>query len=307
MSQSGWTTTGVKTGRHGCRMAPVRVNSDRMIVGVALFASAASWVLVTAPEVEAQWSQHPTPGIPRRSDGQPDLGAPVPRTAAGWPDLAGVWLSSPDPLGKPGGIEDVVTPRYLRDIMQDLRPDQVRLQLAAAEEFKPRVANFQRDSPLIRCLPVGVPRLTAYAFPYKIAQLPQLVIILYETQTMFRQVFLDGRALPPDPQPTWMGYSVGRWEGDTLVVESSGFNGKPWLDGIGHTASAAMRLTERFRRLDVGRMEVEVVIDDPDTYTAPLIYVQPLELLPDRELIEYVCENPKEVFRPQPEVTETNR
>jgi hypothetical protein len=260
---------------------------------------AAAVVLLTGvPRVHAQWSGHPTPGVPRTADGKPDLRAPIRRTTDGRPDLSGVWLPSPDPLGAPGGVEGAVIPRYLRDIMVDLPPEQVRLQPKAAEDFKRRVDNFQRDSPLIRCLPVGVPRLNAYAFPYKIVQTPQLVVILYEAQTMFRQVFMDGRPLPTDPQPTWMGYSVGRWDGDTLVVESTGFNGKPWLDGIGHTASPAMRLTERFRRIDVGRMEVETIIDDPDTYTAPVRYVQPLELLPDGELIEYVCENPKEVFRP---------
>ena len=262
-----------------------------------LQASATFVALSLVTNAEAQWLPHPTPGIPRMADGQPNLRGPVPRTSDGRPDLTGIWLPSPDPLGKPGGIEGVVTPRYLRDVTVDLPPGSVRLQPKAAEEFKQRVDNFQRDSPLLRCLPVGVPRLNAYAFPYKVVQLPQLVLFLYETQTMFRQVFMDGRSLPNDAQPTWIGYSVGRWEGDTLVVESTGFNGKPWLDGIGHTASENMRLTERFRRLDVGKMEVEVVIDDPQTYTAPLRYVQSLELLPDRELIEYVCENPKEVFR----------
>jgi hypothetical protein len=255
----------------------------------------------------AQWQPHPTVGIPRTADGQPDLRAPAPRTADGRPDLSGVWLPSPDLLGTAGGIvgTGAAIPRYLRDITVDLPRDYVRLQPKAAEEFQRRVDNVQRDSPLIRCLPVGVPRLNAYAFPFKFVQLPHLIAILYETQTMFRQVFMDGRALPKDPQPTWMGYSVGRWESDTLVVESTGFNGRPWLDGVGHTFSEAMRLTERFRRHDVGRMDVEVIIDDPQTYTAPLRYVQPLELLPDRELIEYVCENPKEVFRPRSNAADT--
>jgi hypothetical protein len=271
----------------------------------------AAWLAIVvswagALPVAAQWPNHPTPGLPRQ-DGRALVSAPTPRTADGKPDLSGVWLPTPDPAGKPGGIEDVVTPRYLADITKDLPPDKVPFQPAAAAAYKQRRDNFLRDSPLIRCLPVGVPRLDAYAFPYKFVQLPHLIVILYEAQTMFRQIFMDGRSLPVDAQPTWMGYSVRRWDGDTLVVESSGFNGRPWLDGFGHTFSEAMRLTERFRRLDVGRMDVEVVIDDPQTYTAPLRYVQPLHLLPDSELIEYVCENPKEVFRVQPPPAEDER
>lgn len=134
----------------------------------------------------------------------------------------------------------------------------------------------------------------------KIVQTPELIVVLYESLTMFRQIFLDGRELPKDPQPAWMGYSVGRWEGDVLIVESSGFNDNTWLDGAGHPHSEAMRLTERFKRRDVGLMDIEIVIDDPKAYTRPLQYVQPQRLLPDTDLIEYVCaENAKEIGRPR--------
>jgi hypothetical protein len=123
-------------------------------------------------------------------------------------------------------------------------------------------------------------------------------VILYEQGTIFRQVFLDGRTHPRDAQPTWMGYSTARWDGDALVVETVGFNDQTWLDGTGHPHSAEMRLTERFVRRSIGRMDVEITIDDPATYTRPLHYVQPQELMPDSELIEYVCaENAKPVVR----------
>jgi hypothetical protein len=141
-----------------------------------------------------------------------------------------------------------------------------------------------------------VPRLDAYTHPYKIVQTPDLIVILYESQTLFRQIFTDGRSHPVDPEPSWLGYSVGRWQGDELVVETIGFNDKTWLDGFGHPHSEAMKLTERFRRRDFGHMDIEITIDDPKAYTKPIRYVQPQRLEADSELIEYICnENMKPV------------
>ena len=127
-------------------------------------------------------------------------------------------------------------------------------------------------------------------------QTPDLMVMLYESQTTFRQVFLDGRPHPKDPQPSWMGYSIGRWDGDTLVIETMGFNDQTWLDGWGHPHSEAMRLTERLTRRDFGHMDIEIVIDDPKAYTRPLRYVQSQVLQPDTDLLEYICtENMKPV------------
>jgi hypothetical protein len=255
--------------------------------------------LVSAPAM-AQWLNQPTRGIPRKADGMPDLFAAAPRARDGRPDLSGVWQPAGDPKGTPGGVEGIVAPKYLIDVTSDLEPGEVPFQPWAAELYRQRNANFRRDNPLIRCLPAGVPRLNAYTHPYKIVQTPELIVILYESQTMFRQIFLDGRALLQDPQPSWMGYSIGKWEGDVLVVESSGFNDQTWLDGSGHPHSDAMRLIERFKRNDLGHMDIEITIDDPKAYTRPLRYVQPQLLLPDTDLIEFVCaENAKEVVRPR--------
>ena len=196
----------------------------------ALFAL--SLAALAAPAA-AQWIDHPTKGIPRTPDGKPNFSAPAPRTPYGKPDLSGIWKSAPDPKGRPGGIEDIVAPRYMIDIMQDLKPEEVPLQPWAAALYKQRGANLMRDNPLAHCLPAGVPRLDAYTHPFKIVQTPDLLVVLYESLTMFRQIFLDGRAHPEDPQPSWMGYSIGRWEGDVLVVETIGFNDKTWLDGWG--------------------------------------------------------------------------
>ena len=146
-----------------------------------------------------------------------------------------------------------------------------------------------RDSPSLRCLPLGVPWLDTYTHPFKIVQTAGVMVIWDESQTLFRQVFMDGRALPDDPQPAWLGYSVGAWDGDALVVKTAGFTDKTWLDARGHPHSEAMRLTERFTRRDTGHLDIEVTVDDPAYYTRPFSYTQPHRLLPDGELIEYIC------------------
>jgi hypothetical protein len=242
----------------------------------------------------AQWIGYPTKGIPRAADGTPNLTAGAPRTGDGVPDLTGVWQSARDPDGPAGGIEGTAAPKYMIDILRDHKVPPMTPW--ASEIFKQRNDNKLQDNPMIRCLPAGVPRLDAYTHPFKIVQTRDLIVILYESQTTFRQVFLDGRAHPKDPEPSWYGYSTGKWEGDVLVVETIGFNDKTWLDGFGHPHSEAMRLTERFRRRDVGHMDIEVAIDDPKAYTTPIRYVQPQDLMVDGELIEYICnENAKPV------------
>jgi hypothetical protein len=253
---------------------------------------------VSVSTVAAQWPNRPLPGVPRAPDGSPNLAAPAPRAPDGRPDLSGVWEPMPDPGGKPGGIEGIVAPRYLQDVTRDV-PDRSTLMLPSADAlYKARAANQFLDNPQTRCLPAGVPRVYALTQPYKIVQGRELVVILHEIGTLFRQIFLDGRGHPADPQPTWMGYSIGRWDGESLVVETIGFNDQTWLDGTGHPHSERMRLTERFTRRSVGRMDLEITIDDPGTYTRPIRYVQPQVLLPEGELIEFVCgENVKPLRR----------
>jgi hypothetical protein len=257
-------------------------------------------VFFTSPaSASAQWPTQPMPSLPRQTDGTPNLSAPAPRLPSGRPDLSGVWAPAADPQGRPGGVEGIVAPRYLQDVTRDVDVSGL-LQPWADAIYKRRAANEYRDNPSLRCLPNGVPRLHALTAPYKIVQTPDLVLILYELGTIFRQVFLDGRSHPRDPQPTWMGYSTGRWDGDALVVETVGFNDLTWLDGTGHPHSDGMRLIERFVRRSVGRMDIEITIEDPATYTRPVRYVQPQELMPGSELIEYVCaENAKPIVRTQ--------
>ena len=263
-------------------MRPSRRRCVLRVCAVAALAAAAA-------DGYAQWIRYPTAGAPRTPDGDVDTAAPTPRAPDGKPELSGIWQAASDPKGRAGGIEGIVAPRYLIDITADYAPADVPFLPWSKALYEERNARARIDNPLIKCLPAGVPRLIAYTHPYKIVQTPTLIVMLYESSMIFRQIFMDGRDHPVDPQPSWMGYSVGAWNGDTLVVETIGFNDQSWLDGSGHPHSEQMRVTERWTRRDFGHMDVDVIIDDPGAYAKPLTYVQPQELLPDTDLIEYVC------------------
>ena len=236
----------------------------------------------------AQWADHPMKNVPRTKDGKVDLNAPPQRTPDGKIDLSGFWLPT-NPV------------KHLLNLAADLPPGSVPLQPWAEAVYKERIENNGKDHPGVRCWPSGIPEKLNIPDGLKLVQTPDVMLFLHESRTIYRQVFTDGRKLPrvpEDAQPMWMGYSVGRWDGDVLVVESSGFNDQTWLDGSGHPHSDEMRLTERFRRRTLGQMDIEIVIDDPKAYTRPLRYVQPQVLMPDTDLIEYVCtENAKEIVR----------
>jgi hypothetical protein len=180
-----------------------------------------------------QWLTHPTSGIPRTPDGRPNLLAPAPRSADGKADLSGLWLPDAGPLATKGIGETLRSPYFL-DITADMKPEEVRFMPWAEAEYRRRTERHSQDDPTARCQPTGVPSLNTYPMPFKIVQTPALIVVLYENNTDFRQIFTDGRAQPQDPAPTWMGYSVGHWEGDTLVVNSTGFNDRSWLDRTGH-------------------------------------------------------------------------
>jgi hypothetical protein len=224
-----------------------------------------------AVSLGAQWVNYPTPGLPRTAEGKPNLSAPAPRMADGKPDLSGVW----EHLNSRGSAY------YLDKIDIPWQP-------WAKALFQERTDNNQKDNPESRCLPRGVPKADAFDI-HKIIQTSGVILVLYEYGTTFRQIFTDGRPLPKDPNPTWMGYSVGHWEGDTLVVESNGFNGKAWLSGQGVPTTDALHVTERIRRRAFGHMEIQITIDDPKAYTKPWTAELHPELIPDTDLIEFVC------------------
>jgi hypothetical protein len=229
----------------------------------------------------AQWLDYPTPGIPRTPGGKPNLTAPAPRTADGKPDLSGLWEHKDAREGH----------YYLNGVDFPWQP-------WAEALYNERWDNNQKDSPEARCLPRGLPKADAFDI-HKIVQTPNLILVLYEYQNTFRQIFMDGRKLPENPNPTWMGYSVGHWEGDTLVVESSGFNGKAWMSGRGVPMSDAMHLTERIHRRDMGHMDIQLIVDDPKAYTKPWKAELHPELVPDTELIEFVCNENERDLRHQ--------
>jgi hypothetical protein len=225
--------------------------------------------------VAAQWLKYPTPGTPRLSDGSPNMTAPTPRTADGKPDLSGVWRGA--------------GPLYRFNIAEDLKPEDI--QPWAEALFLKRVRDSRKDSPLARCLPVSVPFHNFFNLT-RIVQTPGFVVILYESpNSPHRTVFTDGRDLPKDANPTWLGYSVGRWEGDTLIVTSAGFNDKGWLDSAGHPQTESLRITERLRRRDFGHMDFDMTIDDPKVFTRPFTVKRERVLAPDTDLLEDVCEN----------------
>ena len=243
-------------------------------------AIAAALMMMTA-SVSAQWLNYPTPGLPRTPDGKPNLSAPAPKQADGKPDLSGLWLTQ--------GI-------YIGDIAKDLKPGEVPFQPWAEALYKPRRDTLSKDDPTGWCIPGGVPRSDAVPYPFKVLHTRGMVVILYEAVHAYRQIFTDGRELPKDPNPTWLGYSVGHWEGDEFVVNTAGFNDRGWLDNNGHPATEFLRVTERFRRKDFGHMAIEITIDDSKAYTKPWKVTLPLVLSADNELLEYICvENNKDL------------
>jgi len=250
---------------------------------ITIAAPLAALALVSAMTVSAsaQWLSHPTAGIPRTPDGKPNLAAPVPRTPDGKPQLAGLWRPSPGLTG---------------DIARNLKPGEVPFQPWAEELYKKRRANNSKDDPTANCIVGGVPRSDLVGYPFKILQVPGMVVILYEAVHAYRQIFTDGRAMPVDPQPTWFGYSVGHWEGDTLVVQTAGFNDKGWLDNAGKPATDQLKVTERFIRKDFGNLDIQITIDDPKAYTKPWTVTQPLAFQADTELLEYICNENNRYF-----------
>jgi hypothetical protein len=251
-----------------------------------LLAIAAVALLASTPDANAQWQKSP-----RARSGEFDLTARAPKTRAGRPDLSGVWLADRQALPK-----EIVTvegdepfPRHMINVAADLKPEDVAFQPWAAELFQQRMKGGGGDDPSAHCKPHGVPGVNANPLPFKIVQTDNLILLLYEEDTVFRQVFLDGRKPVEDAVPRYMGYSTGRWEGATLVVDTVGLNDMHQLDGMGHPQTEKLHLTERLRRIDSGHLSIEITIDDPGAYQKPFAYTVTSTLVPDEDLLEYFC------------------
>ena len=257
-------------------------------------ASVAAFVSFLFPAA-GQWLSYPTPGIPRTPDGKPNLTAPAPRATDGKPDLSGLWEMEHNRPCAPGGCLDQQPSQEFLNIGWSLK-EGLPYRPSSAELVKTRNPENRVDDPLAHCLPIGVVRLHTFTGFKKITQAPRLVAILYEYNASYRQIMTDGRPLPADPNPSWNGYSTAKWEGDTLVVQTTGFRDGLWLDMSGSPLSDAGRITERFRRVNYGNLEIEISVDDPKAYTKPWTVKLNQTIKFDTDLLDYIClENEKDV------------
>ena len=251
------------------------------------------WIVVTCVvadvSMRAQWLNQPMAGAPRTPDGKINMTGPVPKVN-GKPDLSGIWQVQGDPRAPNGlfGLGESLNSRYFRDILSDFKPEERPLTPLGVERLRQHIQTGAFN-PTLNCLPDGVPHGDLLPEPFKIMHTPGVIVMLYEVETTFRQIFMDGRKLPADMSPTWQGYSVGRWDGDTLVIDSAGFNDRSWLDARGTPRSTDMRIEERFHRRDYGHMDLTIMITDPQIFTKPISFSVVEELLPDTDLLEHYC------------------
>jgi hypothetical protein len=270
-------------------------------------AAPAIFLFVCTSGVFGQWPNWPAPAEPKTADGKVNLTGPVPKTADGKPDLSGIWQymrppgePAPTPAAAPApapgnaqATTDIIPPAVRRSQFWNLGAsfkDGLPFQPWAAELHKKRVEENSKDNPDAHCLPLGVMQLHTHGQPRKMIQTPGVTVIIYEANSGLRQIFTDGRPLPKDAEPWWYGYSIGKWEGDTLVAQSTGFRDLGWLDVEGSPLTETGKIIERFRRVDYGHLQIEVTIDDPKAYTKPWTVTVYQRLLPDTELIEFVCQ-----------------
>jgi len=269
---------------------------------VSLIAAA---VALAALPIAAQWPNYPVTSAPRTPEGKVILDAPAPKAPDGHPDLSGIWdLRGTGGRGGPGGQQKGPPPQKgapppelppgtppnasFKNVGSGFKEGLPMLQWAA-DLVKQRRAENSKDNPDAHCLPLGLMQLHMHPQPRKIIQTPGLIVMLYEAQGGIRQIFTDGRPLPKDPEPWWYGYSVGKWDGATLVVETTGFRDDVWLDIDGSPLTESGKMTERIRRLNYGTLQTDVTIEDPKVYTKPFTVRVTHRLLPDTDLIEFIC------------------
>jgi hypothetical protein len=255
--------------------------------------AAAAFILAAAPSVLfAQWLDYPTAGVPRTPDGKVNLSAPAPRTPDGKPDLSAMW-GWENRANCGAHCNDTQIGREFINIAAGLK-EGLPYQPGAAELVKQRTATQAQD-PNVHCMPRGAPRIWTDDYYKRLIQTPGRLIILTERNMQYRQIFTDGRPLPVDPNPTWNGYSTGKWEGDTLVVETIGFRDDLWLDANGNPLTNAAKVTEKIRRPNYGTLQIEITVNDPKTYTAPWTVQMNQPVVLDTELLDYYClENEKD-------------
>ena len=261
----------------------------RLVASVGCLIAA---LMLLTTSTSAQWTKYPTRNVPKDAKGQPDMNAPAPKTADGRPDLSGLWRGGAGGRGR--GAADAPPPSgppvaAFANIGQNIK-EGLPFTPLGAEMLKTRLANNSKDNPEANCLPMGIIQLHTQGAPRKFIQTPLELVILYEASSELREIFTDGRSLPTDdPQPWFNGYSVGHWDGDTLVVETVQFRDDGWLDINGSPLTSTGKVTERFRRPTFGRMEIDVTIEDKKIYTKPFTVRVNQSLMLDEELIEFAC------------------
>ncbi|HVZ24071.1 MAG TPA: hypothetical protein VG871_23520 [Vicinamibacterales bacterium] len=256
--------------------------------------SLAALAIALSSPAAAQWPDRQSPKVPRTADGKVNFDAPPPRAADGHVDLTGVyenlWFYE-GKIGQPPASPPGEPPQTTFAEIGAGFKDGLPFQPWARALHDQRKASNAKDNPDAHCLPMGLMQFHIHPQPRKIVQTPDLIIILYEGNAGIRQIFTDGRALPKigDVQPWWYGYSVGHWEGDTLVVQTNNFRDDGWLDINGSPLTDQATLTERYQRLSYGTLRVDVTIDDPKAYTRPFTVRLNQKVVPDEELIEFIC------------------
>jgi len=271
-----------------------------MIAGSALLvrfdtqvrAALAAFVLVVGPALaSAQWLDYRTPGVPRVAGGAPDLKAPAPRTADGKPDFSGMWFANVPAKDYCKEAECIQEERMARE--------QINLGIKldgglpytewSKEQMVARRANGGREDPHTYCKPPNFPRAWTLPQYIKIVQTASLMVLLHEFNAAYREVFLDGRPLLEDPNPTWNGYSTAHWDGDTLVIETNGIRDDMWLDIQGSPVTESARVTERLTRVSFGIMQVEIAVNDPKAYTRPWSVTVEMAVQVDTTMLEEIC------------------
>jgi hypothetical protein len=276
-------------------MISVPMNTRNRLCGSIVTLAGTALIVAISTPVFAQWLKYPSAGVPRNANGTPNLEALAPRTTDGRPDFSGIWAPEDNRPCPPEGCLDMKVPQEFVDIGWSLK-DGVPYKPWAADLVKRRLADNSKDDPASHCLPRGVVKGHTTPLFRKIVQLPGLLVILNESNASYRQIFTDGRALPVDPQPSWNGYSSAKWEGDDLVVRTNGFRDEMWLDRRGSPMTDAAEMTERFRRVHYGKMEIVLTINDPKAYTKPWTVTLNQVIVLDTELLDYIClENEKSV------------
>jgi hypothetical protein len=294
---------------HWCILSPVRYRRFEALVTIAFVVLG---VPLAPTHLAAQWVKYPTAGVPRKADGKVNMSAPSPRLADGKPDFSGIWttgepydrrgrgLSSPKDLPgprdsqtahhaeTPGDPTAIVGSRQMANIGIDL-PGGLPYQPWLAALAKVRTDNLAKDDPHIRCLPDNF--LRAYGMPHllKFVHSPGLLVVLNEVDAGYRQVFTDARPLPEDPNPSWQGYSSGKWSGDTLVIDTIGLRDDTWIDWNGSVLTQAAKVREQIRRPDFGHLDIQVTVDDPKAYTKPWTIALTQRIVVDTELIDEIC------------------